>query len=129
MINFEALEKRTGVSYEFYELPKIDGEFVKKLRKKLNLTQTMFSLIMHVSKKTVEKWEQGKNPVTNGNAIAMYLFDKYPNFIQEFIYKKDNSKEPNNILVKFGTFGDEYESWNVQRHVYKNLKSNNCYGK
>ena len=119
MINFDALEKRTGVTYEFYEMPVIDGEFVKKLRRKLNLTQSMFSLVMHVSKKTVEKWEQGKNPVTNGNAIVMYLFDKYPNFVHEFVYKIDHTNDSNKqILVNFDECGDEYSQWKSNNSSY-----------
>lgn len=65
-------------------LPKIDGEYVKALRNKLGLSQSMFALLMRVSNKTVEKWEQDKNPVTNGNAVAMVLFDNNPTLIELF---------------------------------------------
>ena len=49
---------------------------------------------MRVSNKTIEKWEQGANPVTNGNAIAMVLFDKYPSLVETFIEVKEVIMEP-----------------------------------
>ena len=60
----------------------------------LNLSQAMFAALMKVSNKTVEKWEQGANPVTNGNAIAMVLFNKYPSLVETLIEVKDEIVEP-----------------------------------
>lgn len=74
-----------GVTYVLHKLPKIDGEYVKALRHKLGLSQWMFAWLMRVSTKTVEKWEQGKNPVTNGNIVAMILLDRNPELLSEFI--------------------------------------------
>lgn len=74
-----------GLSYVVKPFPIIDGEYVKTLRNKLNLSQSMFALLMRVSVKTVEKWEQGKNPVTNGNAVAMVLLNNDPSLMKVFI--------------------------------------------
>lgn len=95
MINIEKIKNAKGYNYEFVLDPVIDSAFVKELRKKLNMSQSMFALLMHVQKKTVEKWEQGKNPVTNGNVVAMILFDKFPELVEEFIRIKcpDVAKE------------------------------------
>ena len=71
-------------TYHMKQFPKVDGDYVKALRNKLGLSQSMFALLMRVSNKTVEKWEQGKNPVTNGNAVAMVLFDNNPTLIELF---------------------------------------------
>ena len=38
----------------------VDKEFVKKLREKFDMTQLVFATVLGISKKTVEKWEQGK---------------------------------------------------------------------
>lgn len=70
-----------GVTYVLHKLPHVDGEYVKALRRKLGLSQSLFAWMMRVSIKTVEKWEQGKNPVTNGNIIAMYLLDRKPELL------------------------------------------------
>ena len=84
-----------GVTYIFHKLPKIDGEYVKALRHKLGLSQSMFAELMRVSNKTVEKWEQGRNPVTNGNIIAMVLLDRNPELLSEFITVEEGLPEPN----------------------------------
>ena len=85
MINLESIKKSRGFTYVFNEEPTIDAEYVKRLRQKLKMSQSMFAILMHVQKKTVEKWEQGKNPVTNGNAVAMVLFDQNPSLVEIFI--------------------------------------------
>ena len=79
-----------AMTYIIKHYPDIDGEYVKNLRKKLNLSQGMFAMLMRVSVKTVEKWEQGANPVTNGNAVAMVLFDRDPSLVNLFI--EENSE-------------------------------------
>ena len=83
------------MTYHIKRFPKIDGEYVKALRNKLGLSQSMFALLMRVSNKTVEKWEQGKNPVTNGNAVAMVLFNNDPSLVENFIEFKEDLPEPN----------------------------------
>ncbi len=94
MIENEEYKGKNGITYVFKKIPNIDGEYVKALRKKLGLSQAMFAQLLRVSNKTVEKWEQGANPVTNGNAIAMVLFNKYPSLVETFIEVKDEIVEP-----------------------------------
>ena len=84
-----------GKTYIIKKMPHIDGEYVKALRKKLGLTQTLFAALLKVSNKAVEKWEQGANPVTNGNAVAMVLFDHNPELVNMFIGVEDDICEPN----------------------------------
>ena len=67
---------------------------IKALRKKLGLSQTMFATLMRVSNKAVEKWEQGANPVTNGNAVAMVMFDRNPSLVNMFIERSEGTFEP-----------------------------------
>ena len=85
MINIERMKKSKGFTYELCELPKVDGDFIKQLRVKLNMSQSMFAILLHVTKKTVEKWEQGKNPITNGNFVSVILLDKHPELVEDFI--------------------------------------------
>ena len=87
MINLEKIRNAKGISYTIKEFPEIDGEYVKRLRKKLCMSQSLFACLLRVTKKTVEKWEQGVNPVTNGNAVAMVLFDNNPKLVNYFIEK------------------------------------------
>lgn len=85
MVEQEKKKITKAMMYVIKRFPKIDGEYVKALRKKLGLSQSMFAILFRVSSKTVEKWEQGKNPVTNGNAVAMVLFDNDPSLVETFI--------------------------------------------
>ena len=91
----EEKKNNKGKTYIIKRMPHIDGEYVKTLRHKLGLTQWLFADLMKVSIKTVEKWEQGKNPVTNGNAVAMVLFDRYPSLMETFIEVGEGIREPN----------------------------------
>lgn len=102
MINIEKIKSSKGISYTFNDEPVLDANFVKKLRKKLNMSQSMFALLMHVQKKTVEKWEQGKNPIVNGNAVAMILFDKYPELVENFIkiHIPEEYKNQNIVIIE-----------------------------
>ena len=95
MVEFDNQKTKKGITYVFKHFPKIDAEYVKALRHKLGLPQWLFASLMRVSIKTVEKWEQGKNPVTNGNAVAMVLFDRNPSLIETFIGVEEGICEPN----------------------------------
>ena len=85
MVEQEKKKLTKAMMYVIKPIPKIDGEYVKALRNKLGLSQWLFAELMHVSIKTVEKWEQGKNPVTNGNAVAMVLLSNDPSLVETFI--------------------------------------------
>ena len=81
-IDFENLKDRIGITFEIDNIDKIvNGDFVKKLRNDLHLTQLMFATILGVKKKTIEKWEQGKNPVKGPNSRLIFLLYKYPYFV------------------------------------------------
>lgn len=43
---------------------------VKKIRKKIGLTQSAFSSLVHVSIRTLQNWEQGRRS-PNGPALAL----------------------------------------------------------
>ncbi len=94
MIENSEYKAKNGISYIIKSFPKIDANYVKALRKKLGLSQTLFATLMRVSNKTVEKWEQGANPVTNGNAVAMVLFNRDPSLVNLFIEMHEEILEP-----------------------------------
>lgn len=58
------------ITYKLNDLPEIDMETVKELRKDLGATQKTFSDILGVSKRTVESWEIGRS-IPNGSAIRL----------------------------------------------------------
>ena len=62
----------------------VTNKFVKELRQKLNMTQAVFAEILGVTKKTIEKWEQGKNPVKGCSARLLYALNENPELINMF---------------------------------------------
>ena len=42
----------------------LEGNEIKTIRKKLKMTQTEFAELVHVSVKTIERWESSKKPST-----------------------------------------------------------------
>ncbi len=61
---------------------------IKKIRAKLDLTQTAFANIIGVSQKAVEAWEAGKN-IPQGPAQRMLeLLDKEPAITEKYLIPK-----------------------------------------
>ncbi|MEI8093574.1 MAG: hypothetical protein WCG80_05135 [Spirochaetales bacterium] len=51
-------------------VPKWEAQKVRALRHQLKVSQSIFGVVLGVSKKTVEAWESGKN-VPNGSASRL----------------------------------------------------------
>lgn len=75
-------------------------EFVKNLRLELNLSQRVFASILGVSEKTVEKWEQGKNPVQGATSRLLYLVSKHNELISDIYKIKGVVSEKNLVFQK-----------------------------
>jgi len=95
-INKEKINKKASIVIEKKIDIQLDKVFIKELRLKLKLTQSAFAEVLGVTKKSVEKWEQGINNI-NGSAkkIALLLFE-HPNIITLFspyIKTEDNCEE------------------------------------
>ena len=80
MINVNKLFESKRVEITVAEI-KIDNEFVKKFRKDRNLTQVALANIMGVTKKTIEKWEQGKNNINGSSAVLFKLLNDNPELL------------------------------------------------
>ena len=90
-IDLSLLKKRKKYSIEYVNVEeKIDNEFVKRLRGNLNMTQAVFSSVLGLKKRTIEKWEQGINPVKGGSARLLYLLDLYPDMANDLYKVKKN---------------------------------------
>ncbi len=86
MINLKALKNAKSTKISFADVNKVvDKELVKSLRKRLNVSQAVFATIMNVSKKTIEAWEEGTNPIKGGAAVAIYLLDKHIGLSRDLI--------------------------------------------
>lgn len=63
-------------------LPKVDSELIRKTREDLHMSRHVFALKLHVSLRTLEKWEQGKT-IPNEQASALILMvRKFPDTIK-----------------------------------------------
>ena len=81
----EVLKSSNHYSVFYADIEKeVNGEFVKNLRNKLNMTQNVFASVLGVTKKTIEKWEQGVNPVKGCSARLLYLISKDVSIVKEF---------------------------------------------
>lgn len=68
-------------------------EDIKEIRKKLQLTQRMFSLILGVSSKTIEAWERGTNRPNGSARRLLTIYSQHPNIaLSEMI---ENNKYEN----------------------------------
>ncbi|MCD8231407.1 MAG: helix-turn-helix domain-containing protein [Clostridiales bacterium] len=78
---------------EAYVLPDaVTPEQIKAIRKKLKLTQAGFADFICVSKKTVERWETGKESVSGPIVPLISMLGEYPDFEQKMrVPKKEFS--------------------------------------
>ncbi len=107
----------------------IDAKYLKDFRKKYNLTQIRLANILGVKKKTIEKWEQGKNPIKNASARIIYLFNKSPKLMDEFVKTSNkieyfyNYKVDDKLSNKY--FDTAYSIENIQIQFNWNISNNN----
>ncbi len=73
--NFIEKLKKDSIKLEvkYADVTMINKESLKNLRNRLGFTQSLFADILGVSKKTIEKWEQGANPIKGPAARLLYL--------------------------------------------------------
>ena len=59
----------------------IDGKYLRQLRMKMKMSQALLADYLGVSKKAIEKWEQGKNNVNPVVARMLFLFENEPSIL------------------------------------------------
>lgn len=65
--------------------PSYNGEDVRYIREKLNLSQSGLAMALGVSKRTVEAWEAGKNSPSNSSNKLLYLLEKNDGLLEQLI--------------------------------------------
>ena len=85
MIEIDKLLEAKRVEVSFAEV-RIDGAFVKRFRRDNGLTQAALANILGVTKKAVEKWEQGVNKLSGSSAVLLKLLDDNPELLGQ-LYK------------------------------------------
>ena len=61
----------------------VTSEEMKRIRKKLDITQKELAELIHCSKSTVERWETSEEPVTGPVTFTLKLLEKHPEYIDE----------------------------------------------
>lgn len=87
MIDIEKLLESPRVEVTFADV-NIDKEFVKTFRKENHLTQIALANILGVTKKTIEKWEQGKNKIGGSSAVLLKLLNDNPTLLNQLYHVK-----------------------------------------
>nr|DAU87952.1 MAG TPA: putative zinc finger/helix-turn-helix protein, YgiT family [Caudoviricetes sp.] len=82
MIDVSKLLESTRLEITFADV-NVDRDFVKAFRKEHGLTQIALANMLGVTKKTIEKWEQGKNNVGGSSAVLLKLLNDNPNLIEQ----------------------------------------------
>lgn len=82
MINFDVLKKAARINVT-YTVDEINSEYIKEFRRKYALTQAALANIMGVTKKTIERWEQGINKVSRSSSVLFTLLSKNENLLHQ----------------------------------------------
>jgi len=76
--------KITLRQYEVKEPAKLEvsADVIKDTREKLHLSRAVFAHELHISPRTLEKWEQGRGRPNDQAATLILLVRQYPDTIQ-----------------------------------------------
>ena len=83
-INQHLGDKITLKNYrvERTQKPEVTPEVIRETREKLNLSRAVFAHELHISPRTLEKWEQGLTKPNEQAATLILLVRKYPDTLQ-----------------------------------------------
>ncbi|WP_273477141.1 helix-turn-helix domain-containing protein [Faecalicoccus acidiformans] len=131
MFDLKKLKKLKGFSSEIIDTNQLTTkEFVKNLRNELNLSQSLFAEILGISEKTVEKWEQGANPVKGAASRLLYLLDKNKELIND-LYIIDGVLTESDLKMEnkdYDTYMRHYSFnnyWKNMIQYYENSETEN----
>ena len=76
--------KITLKNYKVERIPKpeVTPEVIRETRERLNLSRAVFAHELHVSPRTLEKWEQGLTRPNEQAATLILLVRKFPDTLQ-----------------------------------------------
>jgi len=76
--------KITLKTYKVERIPKpeVTPEVIRETRERLNLSRAVFAHELHISPRTLEKWEQGLTRPNEQAATLILLVRKFPDTLQ-----------------------------------------------
>ena len=83
-INQHLADKITLKNYsvESKTMPEVTPEIIRDTRERLNLSRPVFAHELHVSPRTLEKWEQGRTKPNDQAATLIMMVRKFPDTLQ-----------------------------------------------
>lgn len=100
-INFNELNKR-AIKVADRDYSYIDGSYLRKLRMSFGMSQALFADYLGVTKKAIEKWEQGVNKINAPVLRLLFLFENNPELLS--LMKEIKISNKNFILNRIKTF-------------------------
>lgn len=70
--------KKNAIVIKEQDFSYIDGKYLREFRMKMKMSQALLADYLGVSKKAIEKWEQGKNRMNPVVARMIFLMEKEP---------------------------------------------------
>ena len=92
--------------------------FVRDFRIKNGLTQYELSCLLGVSKKSIEKWEQGVNNIGGSSCVLLSLFNEHPE-VMDYVLKIET---PNGDPID--SFSIKVKNNKLRKNFSKNHKKN-----
>ena len=100
-INFNELNKR-AIKVTDRDYSYIDGSYLRKLSMSFGMSQALFADYLGVTKKAIEKWEQGVNKINAPVLRLLFLFENNPELLS--LMKEIKISNKNFILNRIKTF-------------------------
>lgn len=119
------LKRSNGYNVKYVNVEgEVNKDFVKELRKKLNMSQSVFASVLGVTNKTIEKWEQGKNPIKGCSARLLYLIHKNNELINELYQVKQINQQKAEYIVKVASKSIQKIKFNFNQNYGNNNYQN-----
>lgn len=120
MIDINKLLESQRLEITFVDV-NVDRAFVKAFRKEHGLTRSALANTLGVTKKTIKKWEQGKNNIGGSSAVLLKLLHDNPELIGQ-LYSVEVDVEGKPVV-------EEYTSQNqLNKELLNRLENSNTNG-
>ena len=142
-LNFDEI-KKDAIEIIEPDFSYIDGKHLRKFRMELKMSQVLMADYLGVSKKAIEKWEQGKNKMNPVVARMIYLMENDPKVFSllkqvkmgsrvfeinsniAFVTNEiDNENSIPNVECKVETIPVQNNNWDIEA---KNISGGLTYG-
>lgn len=127
LLDLSFISKTEKYSVEFFNIEKlVTADFVKELRNKLNMSQVFFSKVLGVSNKTIEKWEQGKNPISGTAARLLFSISLNPDLLNDYFCEKKVTASNDEAIQKIYTVSN-FNLFIAEENSKKEIEQNETF--